>query len=132
MHISSRILKFGLAGAIGFVVDSGVLLALVAAGMGPVVARGFSIGCALVATWLVNRSLAFADRAPSRPNLPEFLRYVSASMVAVLVNFGVYWLLVHSIAVFARWPVAAVAIATGVSMCANFISYFKVVFARKH
>jgi putative flippase GtrA len=132
VHLSSRILKFGLAGGIGFFVDAGVLMALLWGGLDPVLARCFSIACALVSTWLVNRSLAFADRAPSRPSLPEFLRYVSASLVALLVNFGIYWLLFRWGGIFAQWPVLALVAGTGVSMCVNFISYFKVVFARKH
>lgn len=131
MHISSRILKFGLAGGIGFVVDSGLVTILVWAGVDPVLGRCFSISIALVTTWLVNRSLAFADRAPGPPNLPEFLRYVSASLVASLVNFGLYWLMVRWQGIFAQWPVLAVAIATGVSMCMNFFSYFKLVFAHR-
>ena len=132
MQLTSRILKFGLAGGIGFAVDAGVLMTLVWTGMDPVPARCLSIGCALVSTWLVNRSLTFADRAPSRPNLPEFLRYASASMLALLVNFAIYWLLLRWQGIFTQWPVLAVALATAVSMCVNFVSYFKVVFARKH
>jgi len=131
VHISSRILKFGLAGGVGFLVDSGLVTALVWAGLDPVLARSFSIAAALVTTWLVNRSLAFADRAPGPPNLPEFLRYVGASLVALLINFGIYWLLVRWQGVFAQWPVLAVAFATLVSMCANFLSYFKLVFAHR-
>ena len=131
MHLSSRILKFGLAGGIGFIVDSGLVTALVWAGLDPVLGRCISIAAALVTTWLVNRSLAFADRAPGAPNLPEFLRYASASLLALLVNFGLFWLLVRWQGVFAQWPVLAVALATGVSMSVNFLSYFKVVFAHR-
>lgn len=131
MHISSRILKFGLAGIVGFVVDSSLVTGLVWTGLDPVVARCFSIAAAILATWLVNRSLAFADRAPGPPTVAEFLRYAGASFAALLVNFGLFWLLVRWQGIFAQWPVLAVALATGVSMCVNFLSYFKLVFAHR-
>jgi putative flippase GtrA len=124
----SRIGWFALAGIAGFAVDASVLTLLVHLGTGPYAARLVSFAFALVTTWLLNRSLAFGDRA-SRPSLAEFLQYAGASSFAALVNLGVYTVLVTQGAIFAANPVLAAALATGVSMSVNFLSYLKIVFA---
>ncbi|MDQ0392103.1 putative flippase GtrA [Labrys monachus] len=110
-------------------VDAGVLTGLLHLGSDRRLARLASFACALVATWLINRSTTFADRAGAL-SLAEFIRYAGASSGAAVVNLGVYLALTSGCDVFRREPVIAIAAATGLSMSLNFWSYLRLVFAR--
>ena len=126
--LTGRLGLFALAGLGGFAVDAAILMALVHQGLDIRLARLMSFACALVATWLVNRSFAFGDRAGA-PSLAEFAQYASASALAGLINLGVFVMLVALDGPFAHTPVLAAALATGVSMSVNFWSYLTIVFA---
>ncbi|OCC01454.1 hypothetical protein BA190_28630 [Labrys sp. WJW] len=125
-----RLCCFALAGFVGFAFDAGILTILVNLGLDARLARLASFACAMVVTWLINRSLTFGDRAGT-DIAAEFLRYLSASALAALVNLGAFMALVTLGGPFARWPVLAVAIAVALSMTLNFWSYFKMVFTPK-
>lgn len=129
MDLSRRLFWFAMAGVAGFVVDAGVLKALIWLGLDARPARLVSFVAALTATWLVNRSRAFGDRT-GPPTFAEFGRYAAASLAAGLINLAVFFGLVTLVPLFARWPVAALAVATLVSMSVNFWSYAKVVFVQ--
>ncbi len=131
MGLRSRILWFGIAGISGFIVDAGILTLLTTLGLDSRPARLASFACALVATWVVNRSTTFGDRT-GPPGPAEFLRYASASLVAASINLAVFMLLVSFGSLFRAWPILALAVATGLSMCVNFWSYLKIVFKKKH
>ncbi|WP_413988099.1 GtrA family protein [Labrys okinawensis] len=126
--LTSRLYLFALAGLAGFAVDATILLALVHQDLDIRLARLISFACALVVTWLINRSFAFGDRAGT-PSLAEFAQYASASALAGLINLGVFTMLVTLYGPFAETPVLAAALATGVSMSVNFWSYLTIVFA---
>jgi putative flippase GtrA len=130
MGLAGRLIWFAIAGGLGFVVDAGLLTLVVRLGLDPWSGRLVSFAAALTATWLVNRSRTFGDRA-GRPSLREFGQYAAASMVAAAINLAVYMLLVTWGGPFRAWPVLAVAVATAVSMSVNFWSYMTIVFAPK-
>jgi putative flippase GtrA len=130
MRLSARIGWFLVAGTCGFATDAAVLTGLMALGVGPRAGRLVSFALAMVVTWLINRRRAFGDRA-GPPSLAEFGRYAAASSVAAGINLALYMALVTLGGVFADWPVLALAAATAISMCVNFWSYFRVVFAAK-
>ena len=128
MPISSRLIWFLVAGTVGFLVDAGILQGLVWIGVDPRPARLASFLAAMTATWLINRSRTFGDRA-GPPSILEFLRYTAASTAAAIINLGVYMALVTWGTPFSTYPVLALAIATTLAMGVNFWSYLKVVFA---
>lgn len=80
---------FGIAGGIGFVVDAAVLYALVPA-LGPFAARVASFLAAVLATWLVNRSLAFQSRRSDLNRKTEFGSYLLLMLGGGAVNYAVY------------------------------------------
>lgn len=89
-----QILRFGAVGAVGFVVDGGLLWALTAHGMDAYVARAISFPVAVVVTWLLNRNWTFrATRAGSRRR--QFGRYLGVQITGSLTNYAVYavWLM---------------------------------------
>jgi putative flippase GtrA len=122
-----RLLRFGVGGVLGFLVDSGVLYALLAAGLGPYAARVPSFLCAATATWLVNRYWTFADRRSDRGGA-EWGRYVLAMVVGGALNYAVYALLVAQSDLVRAWPVLGVAAGSLAGMVVNFLSSWFLVF----
>jgi putative flippase GtrA len=118
--MNSTFLKFGLVGAVGFIVDAGVLQALVSlAGWGPVGARAVAIPVAVFATWRLNRSITF--RQYDGPAWRSLLRYVAVSAGGAAVNFLVYTLLVLASSAMAERPLVPLAIASIVALIVNYL-----------
>lgn len=113
-------LRFGLVGAVGFLVDAGVLQALLSLGWDRVGARAVAIPVAVFATWVLNRSFTFPE-AQSGPAVRSLLRYAGVSAVGAAVNFLVYTALVLASAAMARQPLWALAIGSVVAMLVNYL-----------
>lgn len=80
---------FLFAGAVGFVVDMGVLWLLLEFKMlDPFTARAPAIGAALVCTYLINRTFTFG--ASHRKVAVEGVRYGSVGLISTLINYSVY------------------------------------------
>jgi putative flippase GtrA len=80
---------FLFAGAMGFVVDMGVLwLLLDFKLLDPFSARAPAIGAALVCTYLINRTFTFG--ASGRKVAAEGVRYGSVGLASTLINYTVY------------------------------------------
>lgn len=87
-------LRFIATGAAGFLVDAAVLSLLLATGtFAPAIARLGSFGCALMATWALNRSWSFGGRPRPRIGL-EFGGYVAVQVAGFLINYAVFLALV--------------------------------------
>jgi putative flippase GtrA len=83
----SGFLRFGLVGTVGFLMDGGLLQALVGlAGWGVIQARILSFPVAVFATWLLNRHFTF-DQAHDSAAGRSFARYVVVSLGGASVNF---------------------------------------------
>lgn len=67
-------MQFAFAGAVGFVVDAGVLV-LVHPFVGAYAGRLISFICAVTTTWLINRSLTFRHQSDGKPLPREFSLY---------------------------------------------------------
>jgi putative flippase GtrA len=122
---AARFLRFGLVGGLGFVVDTG-LLAVLHHGLGvdPFTARLISIVCAAVATWRMNRALTFG--ASNSSQAAEGLRYAAVAAAAAGINYAIYALAL--LAVPGLPPVAAVVVATLLSMVLSYFGYSRLVF----
>ena len=115
------LVRFGLVGTVGFVVDGGLLQLLVTfGGWGPVAARLVSFPLAVLATWWLNRQFTFAgqDRGGL---LASLVRYVAVSIVGPAVNFGVYTSLVFGSAAMAARPLVPFAIASVLALAFNYL-----------
>ena len=114
-----EILRFALVGTIGFLVDAGILLALIQiVGFNKVSARLCSFLVAVTVTWILNRRITFRSKATNKWH--EWCRYVSANAIGGLINLGVYFMLVLSHHSVLRDPLIAVAISSIVAMAFNF------------
>jgi putative flippase GtrA len=113
-------MRFGVVGAVGFVLDAGILQLLLLAGWGPIAARAVAIPLAVFGTWALNRGFTFPE-AQAGPALPSLARYAAVSAVGASVNFGVYTLLVLASPLLAAHPLAPLAIASVIAMLVNYL-----------
>jgi putative flippase GtrA len=122
-----RLVRFALAGGIGFLADAAALwLLLAATPLGPLTARVLSIGFALCVTWQINRHLTFSPSG--RGIAQEGARYGGVGIATSIVNYLVYCALL--LALPALPPLAALAIASIVAMTLSFFGYSRLVFDR--
>ncbi|KQV84260.1 GtrA family protein [Rhizobium sp. Root1220] len=120
-----KLLRFGIAGGLGFVVDAGVLtLLLHTTPLGPFLARVIAIALAMATTWIVNRTFTFGRSG--RSMAAEGLRYGSVGVTVALVNYGLYSALLLTLP--ALQPLAAMILATAASTVLSFIGYSRFVF----
>jgi putative flippase GtrA len=85
-------LGFLVSGGTAFAVDALVLeLLTVLLGINPIVARLVAISFAMVAGWLMHRTLTFA--VPTPPSIAEFLRYAGVAWGAAAVNYALFVLI---------------------------------------
>jgi putative flippase GtrA len=94
--MASRFLRFGIVGAGGFVVDTGVLFVLFQLFQLPyIAARAISILAAMNFTWMGNRVLTFHAHAAreSRAIAAEWLRFVLTNAIGAAINWLVSILL---------------------------------------
>jgi putative flippase GtrA len=123
-----QLLLFTVAGAIGFVVDAGVLL-WVHAVLGTYLGRLLSFFCAVVTTWLLNRFLAFRDQRDGKPLHREFSLYFLTTLGGGAVNLASYFLIAYLFDLSVRGLPLAVAVGSLAGMLVNFWLSRRFVFA---
>jgi len=123
----ARLVRFVLAGGVGFVADAAALwLLLHATPLGPLAARAASIGFALCVTWQINRHVTFSPS--SRGTAREGARYGGVGVATSIVNYLVYCAVL--LALPALPPLVALAFASLVAMTLSFLGYSRLVFDR--
>jgi putative flippase GtrA len=116
---SRRFLSFSAVGVAGFVVDAGTLYLGLALGSGPRLGRVFSYLAAMTTTWALNRRLTFADRM-SPGLLAEWLRYGVSQLGGAAANLGIYYVLLATSSLVARYPVLGVAAGSLAGLAVNY------------
>ena len=125
-NLMSGLARFTAVGALGFVVDSSVLYAGLAAGLTLYSGRALSYLIAATFTWYCNRRFTF--RSKGRDYAREWLRYLLANAVGGAANLGIYAALVASFREVAETPVIAVAAGSATDLIFNFVLSRFVVF----
>jgi putative flippase GtrA len=141
-NVMGQMLRFGLVGGIGFLVDAGVLYAMLTLGLGPYSGRVVSFLAAATTTFILNRSFTF--RRDSRPNglysdthpapthpMGEWLVYLGLMVIGGLVNYGTYAAAVALSEPVQRYPVIGVALGSIAGMAINFWTSKTMLFERK-
>ena len=117
----ARFLRFSIVGVIGFVVDAGLVLALVSlAHWGPLWARTVSLPVAVFATFWLNRHLTFQQSRDAQ-FWPSLARYTVVSAGGASVNFLVYTTLVLSFEVSKTWLILPLAVASVLALAVNYL-----------
>lgn len=125
-----QLLKFGMVGTIGFLVDSGVLLLLLHFGLNPYRGRLVSFFIAVTCTWLLNRNFTFKTKKTTTL-WTEWMKYVMANSIGAILNYGVYAILLLKVVLVAQSPVLGVAAGSMVGLLANYINSSVFVFKDK-
>jgi putative flippase GtrA len=107
-----------LGGAVAFGVDSAVTLLLTRLiGVPVLFARLAAIALAMVASWLINRTITFPVAGP--PALSEFTRFAAVAWMAAALNYAIFAGVLFIAPTF--HPVAAIAIASLVAMTFSYL-----------
>jgi putative flippase GtrA len=118
--IAKQFVSFALAGIVGLAVDAGVFVLLTGALLWSIaLARAVSMSGAIATTWILNRTITFAaQRSPRRG--AEFLRYVSVQAAGLVVNGGLFALLLWLVPSFRQTPLVPLFLGCTAGFAFNF------------
>lgn len=132
--IDTKILFFGMVGAVGFVIDAFLLTVLtVKLDLDIVPARAISFACATLITWLLNRTLTFSSQASREPQTrkKEYFMYITVQMIGAALNFVVFLALIEGNPMLRQMPVIPLAGGAVVALVFNFAMSRKFVFVNR-
>lgn len=122
-----QVLRFGIVGLVGLVVDTAVLYAALALGMGPYGGRVLSYLAAATGNWALNRAWTFRQGKAAAP-ARQWALFLAVNLLGFALNYGVYALLVSQVATVAQHPALGVAAGAVVGMAGNFMLSRRLVF----
>lgn len=117
--LAAEFLRFGLVGAVGYVVDTAVVYALRGA-IGPGPAGMPSFVLAATVTWALNRAWTWRGRSGEGSKLAQWARFLAVNSPGLVLNRSVYEALVFLVPLCAAYPFLATAAGTGAGMFVNF------------
>lgn len=123
-----QFLRFGVVGTVGFVVDTAVLYAGLALGLGLYGGRAVSYLAAATTTWALNRAWTFRGQGQA-PVMRQWALFVAINLVGFAFNYGTYAALIATVAFVAQYPVIGVAAGSLAGMLGNFLLSRRFVFA---
>ena len=123
-------LRFGVVGTIGFVVDTAVLYAGLALGLGLYGGRAVSYLVAATTTWALNRLWTFRGRGDG-PVHQQWALFLLVNLIGFAMNYGTYAALIAFVPVVAAHPVLGVAAGAIAGMFGNFVLSRQLVFRAK-
>lgn len=122
MKLAEQASRFVLVGAIGFLVDGGILMLLHHGfDVNLLQARLVSFAAAVTVTWYLNRQHTFAAHKAANA-MDEWWRYTVVNGIGALINLGLFLWLVYRFTVLATWPIVALAMAATVALVFNFFA----------
>jgi putative flippase GtrA len=127
-----EILRFGIVGVVGFVVDAGVLTLGLRAGTGPWFGRVLSYVVAATVTFSLNRAWTFRTADRSRPMMRDWSMFLIINLVGFLCNFGTYAALIATVPLVRELPVLGVAAGSLAGMAGNFLLSRRFVFRSRY
>jgi len=125
-----RFVRFGLIGLSGFCVDLSAYTVLLAKlGVLPEVARLCAYGAAATSNWFFNRTFTFSDR-PRSSHFVQWNKYLLMCVVSFVPNFGTFWVLIHTLPLFASHTQLALVAGVLAGMVFNFAIASRWIFPR--
>jgi putative flippase GtrA len=121
-------LRFGVVGVVGFIVDTAVLYAGLALGLGPWVGRAFSYLAAASTTYALNRVWTFRDRGDPAQPARQWALFLVVNLVGFAANYGTYVALLTTVPLAAAHPVLGVAAGAIAGLGVNFTLSRRLVF----
>jgi putative flippase GtrA len=122
-----QFLRFGVVGTVGFVVDTAVLYAGLALGLGLYGGRAVSYLAAATTTWALNRVWTFRGRGNGRVH-QQWALFLVVNLIGFAMNYGTYAALIAYVPMVAAHPVLGVAAGAIAGMFGNFVLSRQLVF----
>jgi putative flippase GtrA len=119
--------RFGVVGTVGFIVDTAVLYAALALGLGLYSGRAVSYVAAATTTWALNRAWTFRD-AGAASAARQWALFLVVNLIGFAFNYGTYAALVALVPAVAASPVIGVAAGALAGMVGNFVLSRRLVF----
>ncbi len=117
--LASQLARFCIVGALAFVVDAGIVQALVGwRDWNPYLARLVSYLCAATTAWWLNRHYTFG--AGEDPIHREWAKYLLVNVSGGAVNYAAYAALVLASDAVRAWPWIGVAVGSVAGLAVNF------------
>lgn len=116
-----QFIRFAFVGALGFVVDVGILYLTLHIGFGYFTGRAISFLCAVWVTWKVNRQFTFSIQ-PQMSVHNEALRYLAAMSFGGLINYVAYTIVVMQVRDIPLLPLVGVGIGSIAGMVINYFT----------
>ncbi len=114
--------RFAVVGAIGFLVDGGILTLLHSLfDFSLLQARLVSFSAAVTVTWYLNRQHTFLDSKDVQA-VHEWGRYAVVNGIGAGLNLGIFLWLVYRFNALASWPIVPLAMAASVALIFNFLA----------
>jgi len=130
-RLRREVALFAIGGVLGFVVDAGIVQALVGlAGWNVYTARIVSFLSAATVTWWWNRTHTFAHRDSGRGRHAEWLHWMALMALGAVINNTVYVLALKLFPGLHEWPAVAVAAGSAAGAVANFVLARTMLFRR--
>jgi putative flippase GtrA len=127
--ISHKLPGFVLVGAIGFLIDAGILTALMTGfEFDHYRARAISFTVAVTATWYMNRRWVFEQNAV-RISGREYTSYFVVQVIGAAINLSVFVAAIELAPRLAIWPVIPLAIGAAAALLFNFTASSRFVFS---
>lgn len=123
----AELLRFGVVGTLGFVVDTATLYLALSLGAGLYAGRVLSYLVAATTNWLLNRAWTFRQADRARPGR-QWLLFLAVNLLGFACNYGTYVLLVRHWTVAGTHPVVAVAAGSIAGLAGNFLLSRRFVF----
>jgi putative flippase GtrA len=112
--------RFLSVGGLGFLLDASVFQILFSVGYGLLVSRVISATLSITLTWYLNRRYVFQTRSINA-GAPEYARYIAVQTVGLIVNFGVYLILISRFDVLHDLPILALSCGALTALTFNFL-----------
>ena len=129
LRVAVELLRFGIVGVAGFVVDAAVLTAAIALGLGPWLGRVLSYLAAATATFALNRAWTFRDAASAQP-MRQWALFLVVNLVGFTFNYGTYAVLIALVPIVAENPVLGFAAGSLAGLVGNFVLSRRFVFGQ--
>lgn len=127
LRLAGELLRFGVVGTLGFVVDAAVLLLAIAAGLGPWYGRALSYLVGATTTFTFNRIWTF--RGAGRGGvLRQWALFLLVNLLGFACNYATYAALITLVPFVAAHPVLGVAAGSIAGLFGNFVMSRRFVF----
>lgn len=121
LALNAELLRFLVVGAVGFVIDGGVLTVLMSQKVDAFSSRLVSFPCAVSVTWILNRYWTFSPN-PDLSKKQEYFAYFTIQLIGALINLSIFFALMRAVASFADIPLIPLAIGALVSFLFTYLS----------